>query len=288
MNGHETAHLLFTDFTTLGLYLRSMENGSFYPKEPSFDDQYQESCEGMLEAMHEKDKAVCLTLSQCASHISNILEDIYIEARMCDAYPGTFKQGIELNSLRMNELMPSLQSQIDKGYSDFSIVANLLLQYCRSGTVNNLNGYTGPYLDYLEDCVPYFYFIQMQGFIQAMNQSKKKRRRMTMTTHMELKTAAHLSDQEMEKIYRIRQCLYWEMDFISRCRERKKEGIGLCNLPYQTLSEEKKLLDLAYELYNDMEDSNTAYNVTLDLVIDETWKYIKDNPCWNMESEVDE
>ena len=97
-----------------------------------------------------------------------------------------------------------------------------------------------------------------------------------MTTHMELKTAAHLSDQETEKIYRIRQCLYWEMDFISRCRERKKEGIGLCNLPYQTLSEEKKLLDLAYELYNDMEDSNTAYNVTLDLVIDAIEHRIQD------------
>lgn len=109
-----------------------------------------------------------------------------------------------------------------------------------------------------------------------------------MKTHIEPKTTVHLSDQEMEKIYRIQQRLYWEMDFIGRCRERKKEGIGLCNLPYQTLSEEKKLLDLAYELYNDMEDSNTAYNVTLDLVIDETWKYIKDNPCWNMESEVDE
>ena len=67
------------------------------------------------------------------------------------------------------------------------------------------------------------------------------------------------------------------MDFISRCRERKKEGIGLCNLPYQTLSEEKKLLDLAYELYNDMEDSNTAYNVTLDLVIDEIEHWIRDN-----------
>ena len=98
-----------------------------------------------------------------------------------------------------------------------------------------------------------------------------------MTTHMELKTAAHLSDQETEKIYRIRQCLYWKMDFISRCRERKKEEIGLCNLPYQTLSEEKKLLDLAYELYNDMEDSNTAYNVTLDLVIDEIEHWIRDN-----------
>ena len=109
-----------------------------------------------------------------------------------------------------------------------------------------------------------------------------------METHIEPKTTVHLSDQEMETIYRIRQCLYWEMDFIGRCRERKKEGIGLCNLPYQTLSEEKKLLDLAYELYNDMEDSDTAYNVTLDLVIDEIEKYIKDNPCWNMESEVDE
>ena len=59
-----------------------------------------------------------------------------------------------------------------------------------------------------------------------------------------------------------------EIDFISRCEECKQEETGLCNLPYETLPEEKKLLALAYELYNDMEDSNTAYNVTLDLVID--------------------
>lgn len=173
MNGHETAHLLFTDFTTLGLYLGSMDNGSFYPEEPSFDDQYQAGCEEMMEAMREKDKAACLTLSRCASHISNILEDIYIEARMCEAFPDIFKQGIELNSMRMNELMPSLQSQIDKEYSDFTIVVNLLLQYCRAGTVNNLHGYTGPYLDYLEDCVPYveesLYSDDMKDRLHAAN-----------------------------------------------------------------------------------------------------------------------
>lgn len=173
LNGHETAHLLFTDFTTLGLYLGSMDNGAFYPEPPSFDDQYQTGCEEMLEAMQEKDKAACLTLSRCASHISNILEDIYIETRMCEAFPGTFKQGIELNSMRMNELMPSLQSQIDKEYSDFSIMANLLLQYCRAGTINNLNGYTGPYLDYLEDCVPYveesLYSDDMKDRLHAAN-----------------------------------------------------------------------------------------------------------------------
>ncbi|WP_285825581.1 hypothetical protein [Schaedlerella arabinosiphila] len=98
-----------------------------------------------------------------------------------------------------------------------------------------------------------------------------------MTTHMERETTARLSDKEMEKIYRIRQRFYWEMDFISRCNERKCEEIGLCNLPYGKIPDEKKLLDLAYELYNDMEDSNTSYNVTLDLVIDEIEQQIQDN-----------
>ena len=100
---------------------------------------------------------------------------------------------------------------------------------------------------------------------------------MTMITHIELKTTPHLPDQEMEKIYRIRQRFYWEIDFINRCNDRKWTEIGLCNLPYRKLPDEKKLLDLAYELYNDMEDSNTAYNVTLDLVIDEIEHRIQDN-----------
>lgn len=74
---------------------------------------------------------------------------------MCTSHPGTFRRGIELNNLRMCEQMPSIQSQIEKKYSDFAIMANLLLQYCRAGTINNLSGYKGPYLDYLEDCMPY-------------------------------------------------------------------------------------------------------------------------------------
>ena len=98
-----------------------------------------------------------------------------------------------------------------------------------------------------------------------------------MKTYIKPKTTIHLSDQEMEDIYRIQQRLYWETDFINRCEDRKQEGTGLCNLPYKTLPEEKKLLALAYELYNDMEDSNTAYNVTRDLVIDEIEHWIRDN-----------
>ncbi len=98
-----------------------------------------------------------------------------------------------------------------------------------------------------------------------------------MKTHIAPKTTIHLSGQEMEDIYRIQQRLYWETDFISRCEERKQEETGLCNLPYKTLPDEKKLLNLAYKLYNNKEDSNTAYNITLDLVIDEIERWIRDN-----------
>ena len=37
MTGHETAHLLFTDFTTRNLYLTNLGNGSFYPEDPSVE-----------------------------------------------------------------------------------------------------------------------------------------------------------------------------------------------------------------------------------------------------------
>ena len=63
-NGHETAHLLFSDFTALGLYLGNIEKGAFYPSNPSFTElSYQTNCEEILEAMDIKDKATCLTLA---------------------------------------------------------------------------------------------------------------------------------------------------------------------------------------------------------------------------------
>ena len=96
-----------------------------------------------------------LTLSRCAAQFNNILEDIYIEARMCEEYPGTFKQGIQLNNLRMSELIPSVQEQIDCGYQPFSIMSNLILSYCRTGNINNRTNYSGEYTDTLSDCMDY-------------------------------------------------------------------------------------------------------------------------------------
>lgn len=156
LNGHECGHVLFTDFTSRNLYLSSLQSGNFYPATPSITlPQYKKNELELIEAMDTKETSVCSTIAKCAAHISNILEDIYIEMRMCEKYPGSFKRGIELLSFLMEEQMPSVQHQIDNKYKDFSIMTNLLLQYCRQGDINNLTSYTGPYLDHLSACTEF-------------------------------------------------------------------------------------------------------------------------------------
>lgn len=78
-----------------------------------------------------------------------------------------------------------------------------------------------------------------------------------------------LLQQEIDRIYYRQQRIYWEADFINRCLERREAETGLCNLNYDTLPDDTFLLDTAYEIYQKKEDCNTAYNDTLDAVIDE-------------------
>lgn len=72
--------------------------------------------------------------------------------------------------------------------------------------------------------------------------------------------------REAHTIYQ-RHC--FSCDFINRSSDRRQEGIGLCNLPYETLPDETELLDTAYRIYEEKEDCNVAYNDTLDAVIEE-------------------
>lgn len=156
MTGHETAHLLYTDFTTRNLYLRNLGNGTFYPEDPSVElPAYQKSQTEIMDALQEKDKAVFLTLRTCAASLQNILEDVYIEARMCAAFPGSFRKGIQLNNLRMVEQIPDLHEQLSQNYQPFTIATNLLLAYCRSGTISNRFQSDSEYLDVLTDGMEY-------------------------------------------------------------------------------------------------------------------------------------
>ena len=154
--GHECGHILFSDFTMLETYHQALSGGRFYPQEPEdLSAKQAKSLREIGEFLEEKDEAVMNALSSIAHSLVNMMEDVYIEGRMCDAFPGGLKTGILLNNLRFAEEMDSVTEEIGRQHHEVFIVANLLIQYARTGDINNLGSYKGPYLDTVYECIPY-------------------------------------------------------------------------------------------------------------------------------------
>lgn len=74
---------------------------------------------------------------------------------------------------------------------------------------------------------------------------------------------------EIDSIYHMQKRVYWETDSVNRCIDWRLGGVGLCDLPYETLADEETILDKAYGLYCDI-----SYNATLDVVVDEVERCI--------------
>lgn len=154
--GHECGHILFSDFTMLDTFHQAIQDGRFYPHEPEdLSALQQDSLEEILNAFSDNDKAVNQAVTSVCHALVNIMEDVYIEAKMCNAFPGTVKTGILLNNLRFAEEIIPIQQEIDQQHHGVFIILNLLIQYAKTGDILNLNNYKGPYLDALYQCVPY-------------------------------------------------------------------------------------------------------------------------------------
>ena len=154
--GHECGHILFSDFTMLETYHQALSGGRFYPREPEgLSPKQERSLNEIREFLEEKDEAVTKALCNIAHSLVNMMEDVYIEGRMCDAFPGGLKTGILLNGLRFAEEMASVTEEIEKQHHEVAIVANLLIQYAKTGDINNLDGYKEPYLNTVYECIPY-------------------------------------------------------------------------------------------------------------------------------------
>ena len=153
--GHEIGHILYTDFNMMTVYNTKLLAGEFYPAVPTgLNSEEEDSLAELRPLMASRDRATLLALFRAGNFLDNILEDVYIEARMCEAFPGTFAQGIQLNNLRFAETMPTVEKQLEEQYYGFAIIANLMIQYCKTGDVNNLNRSKSEYLDVLYDCIP--------------------------------------------------------------------------------------------------------------------------------------
>jgi len=154
LNAHEIGHVLFTDFKSSQVYFDEMAAGRLYPTpDKDLNDEEAETLQELREALIEGDLSKAV-LMRAAKQIMNTLEDAYIESRIIDRYPGKFANGICLNNVRFCEMIPSIEDQLKNGNYKFSVFCNLLIQYCRSGDINNREQHSGEVLDRFYEVLP--------------------------------------------------------------------------------------------------------------------------------------
>ena len=151
--GHECGHQRYTALYLRKVYGKGFEEGKIYPRPPvPGNEKESEALEEIKQFLQAGDKAAVSVIAETALRINNILEDIYIEMRMCDEYPGSIRRGILMNANRHIEKLPTVTQEIQQQDHGLAIILNLILGYARAGEINNWEGYTGEYLDCLYDC----------------------------------------------------------------------------------------------------------------------------------------
>ncbi len=146
--GHECGHWNFSDFRLREKYLEGFKRGEWYLRAPKPETkeeaEHLEEINGYFEQKHE---AALALLAETASFIQNMLEDVYVERKMCERYPGSIRRGIKQNRIRNVEQIPSLKVQMENGYKPAAVLLNLMAQYSLTGTVNNWENITGGLLE---------------------------------------------------------------------------------------------------------------------------------------------
>lgn len=149
---HEVGHMLYTDFDTVNYYVNRIKNdGIFDTGVASMLQQEKEDVEYFLQLKPEYKRYVYLVYR----NILNIIEDIWMENKICQEFQGTIKNAITINRIRIAEDKPTLKRMIDDERGDASIVSNLILCYASSGLIPNPHNLHTEHIDVLNLAKPY-------------------------------------------------------------------------------------------------------------------------------------
>ena len=152
--GHELGHVNFTNFYLSNVFISKLENGIFYPNQPVPKNKAEEiALEEIKTIFAAKDEIGCAVIENIVRNISNILEDAYVEARMCKEFPGKIKNCIITQRARFFNSMPSIKEQITQRLSKISVMLNLIVAYATVGEINNSGNYKGELIDKLNECI---------------------------------------------------------------------------------------------------------------------------------------
>lgn len=136
---HELGHCLFTDFLTAQTYSNYLEAYKWYPEPPRLRRSEDVRSEKELWDYVREERRHLEMLQMVAHHISNVLEDGYVESRMLAQFPG--KLGYCLTTLRNQqwEEMPTVTQMIEQEEEGerhiFDSLLQMMLSYVKFGEI---------------------------------------------------------------------------------------------------------------------------------------------------------
>ena len=136
---HELGHVLYTDFLAEQTYRNAMGRNRWYPMPPDLRTTADRHNEYALWQYVAEDPKNLQMVQLVAHHISNVLEDGYIENRMLNNFPGTLGYGLEqLRELHFKE-MPTVTQLIEDEETGsrhiFESILQIMLSYAKFGEI---------------------------------------------------------------------------------------------------------------------------------------------------------
>lgn len=136
---HELGHVLYTDFLASQTYHNNLELYHWYPAPPNLKTSADLRNEHAFWDFIKDDPKNLQMVQYVAHHISNVLEDGYIENRVLNNFPGTLGYGLEeLRELHWSE-MPTVTQLIEQEESGehhiFESILQLMLSYAKFGEI---------------------------------------------------------------------------------------------------------------------------------------------------------
>ena len=139
MFAHELGHVLYTDFLLPQTQTNYMERGMWYPEPPVLHTAEDLANEKALWAYIKADPKNLEAVKEVSHHISNVLEDGYIENRMLKDFPGTLGFGLTTVRQKMWEEMGTVtdlkQYEGDGSCHIFQCILEVMLSYVKYGKI---------------------------------------------------------------------------------------------------------------------------------------------------------
>ena len=139
MFAHELGHVLYTDFLAGQTHTNFMAAYRWYPIPPVLTQSADIRCERELWEYVKTDKKSLEVVQEIAHHISNILEDGYIENRMLNNFQGILSCGLEEMRAVQFETMPTVTQLIEREENGemhiCQSIFQLLLSYAKFGEI---------------------------------------------------------------------------------------------------------------------------------------------------------